>query len=217
MAKKDERKLEKTEYGDIVKDNTLIKRTLMVSAFPALVKEEIKDGKTVYSGFLPGFDFSEVEGVEELGRCTQQLQDLLDDNVEELVVFGKQLPDLPEDDELVALYPGHEILYLDINVYAYPDDLEAWNAEGCGCCDCEDCHDHEGHHHDCDCHHHDCDCDDDCDCDCDDDCDCGCHDHGDCDCDDDCNCHHDKCHCEDDCDCEHDHEHKGKKNCKKKK
>ena len=47
MANKKDNKekecLEKTEYGDIVKNTRLIKRTLMVSAFPALVKETKKN------------------------------------------------------------------------------------------------------------------------------------------------------------------------------
>lgn len=194
--RKKEPKLEKTEFGDVVKNTTLIKRTLMVSAFPALVKETEKDGKPYYEGFLPGFEFSEVEGSHDIGECMEQLQDLLDDNVEELVVFGQQLPNLPEDEELEEQYPGYAVRYLDINVYAEPEDMPYI----CGCegeCD-DEC--------DCDCCGHDCDCDDDCDCDehhchCeDDDCDCDCDDHK-----------------EHNCKCNHEHDENHKCNCKNKK
>ena len=193
---KKEPKLEKTEFGDVVKNTTLIKRTLMVSAFPALVKETEKDGKPYYEGFLPGFEFSEVEGSHDIGECMEQLQDLLDDNVEELVVFGQQLPNLPEDEELEEQNPGYAVRYLDINVYAEPEDMPYI----CGCegeCD-DEC--------DCDCCGHDCDCDDDCDCDehhchCeDDDCDCDCDDHK-----------------EHNCKCNHEHDENHKCNCKNKK
>jgi len=216
--KKDKKKkdcLEKTEYGDIVKNTKLIKRTLMVSAFPALVKESEKNGKTYYDGFLPGFEFSEVKGAVEIGECMEQLQDLLDDCVEELIVFEKQLPNLPEDEELLEQNPGYVVRYLDINVYAEPEEM------GCSC-DCDDCSSH--HHCDCGCED---DCDDDCDCgcscdddyDCDDDdecscgcgcgpdCDCGCQEGKECTCtDDNCNCGcHDHCDCGDeDCDCDDD-------------
>ena len=234
---KKEQKLEKTEYGDIVKNTTLIKRTLMVSAFPALVKETEKDGKTYYEGFLPGFEFSEVEGSFDIGECMEQLQELLDENVEELVVFGQQLPNLPEDDELMEQNPGFVVRYLDINVYAEPEDMPyICGCEGeCDddCCTCgHDCDDEE-----CDCHEHHChcDCDDeddecDCGCGCGPDCDCGCKDGKECTCDDEnchcgcheheCDCDDEECDCDDDCDCgckdgkectcEHEHEHKHK-------
>lgn len=214
---KKEQKLEKTEYGDIVKNTTLIKRTLMVSAFPALVKETEKDGKTYYEGFLPGFEFSEVEGSFDIGECMEQLQELLDENVEELVVFGQQLPNLPEDDELMEQNPGFVVRYLDINVYAEPEDMPYI----CGCegeCDDDCCtcgHDCDCDDEECDCHEHNChcDCDDeddecDCGCGCGPDCDCGCKDGKECTCDDEnchCGCHEHECDCDDEeCDCDED-------------
>lgn len=206
---KKEPKLEKTEFGDIVKNNTLIKRTLMVSAFPALVKETEKDGKPYYEGFLPGFEFSEVEGSHDIGECMYQLQELLDENVEELVVFGQQLPNLPEDEELEEKNPGYVVRYLDINVYAEPEDMpyicgcEGDCDDDCDCCghDC-DCND------DCDCHEHHCDCDDE-ECDCDEDCDCGCKEGKEC------TCEHD--HKDHKCKCNHEHDENHKCNCKNKK
>ncbi len=200
MTKKDnenkDRHFEKTEFGDIVKDTSLIKRTLMVSAFPALVKESEENGKKIFSGYLPGFEFSEVEDAKDIGDCTQQLQDLLDDNVEELVVFGKQLPNLPDDETLLKNNPGYKIMYLDINVYAYPDDLEEWDE----CCD-DDCDCCSGG-----CHHDDC---------CDDDCDCHHTDEHKCNCDHEnehkCNCNHDGHNCQNN----GDKKCTGKHNCKK--
>lgn len=164
---------QKQVFGDVVENHELVKRTLMVAAYPAMVKQEEKDGKAVFSGFLPGFEFCEVEDIYEIGECMQQLQDLLDDEVEELIVFEKQLPDLPSDEELMQMYPGYDIRFLDINVYALPDE-ELGCSGDCSCCG-HHCHEEEFDEcedEDCDCHHHhDCDCDDDCD----DDCDCGCH------------------------------------------
>ena len=152
------------KFGDIIENHDLIKRTLMVAAYPAMVKETIKEGKTVYSGFLPGFEFCEVEDIYEIGECMQQLQDMLDDEVEELIVFGKQLPDLGSDEELMKQYPGYDIRFLDINVYALPD--EEWCEGDCSCCGhhCdEDFEEDDCNDDDCDCHHEHCDCDDDCD------------------------------------------------------
>ncbi len=154
------------KFGDVIENHELVKRTLMVAAYPAMVKETVKDGKKVYSGFLPGFDFCEVDDIYEIGECMQQLQDMLDDEVESLIVFGKQLPNLGEDEELMEQYPGYDIRFLDINVYALPD--EEGCAGNCACCSHGCGHDYEEHDHecedpDCDCHDHD-ECDDDCDC-----------------------------------------------------
>ena len=186
MAEKKTKKSEVKEtkktqkYGDVIEDHTLIKRTLMVAGFPALVREYIKNGTVCYAGFLPGFEFCEVEDIEDFGELMETLQDMLDDEVEELVVFEKQLPNLPEDEKLLELYPGHEVKYLDINVYAEPDEECTHDCSTCGgCsfhtdgnedygfeddyedeyeddCDCEECdHEHCDHDHDdCDCGHH---------------------------------------------------------------
>ena len=203
----------KEKFGDIIENHELIKRTLMVAAYPALIKEVEKEGQKCFEGFLPGFEFAQVSDIYDEDEIVEVLQDMLDDEVEELVVFGKSLPFVEEDDELTEKYPEHKIVYLDINVYATKEELDYYD----GCThDCSSC----GHH--CDCGDDECCDDDDCDCcddDCcdDDDCDCGCHDHGDCDCgcheedgcddDCDCGCHEHECHCEDDaCDC-HEEEH----------
>ncbi len=205
------KKKEENKFGDIVENHELIKRTLMVAAFPALIKEVKKEGSTFYNGFLPGFEFASVEDIADEDEMVETLQDMLDDEVEELVVFGKSLPYVEEDEELMEKYPEHKIVYLDINVYATPEELEYYDAcsHDCSCCshdcgghDLDDCDDEE-----CDCdheHHHshcDCGCEDE-DCDCDDDCDCGCHEHEHCNCDDECNddcgCHeHNHCDCND--------------------
>lgn len=152
-------------------EEKLVKRTLMAAAFPALVKSYSKDGYTFFEGFLPGFKDVRALDMEDEDSCVEYLQDLLDDEVENLVVTGHQLPDIASDEELIKKYKDYKIVYLDINVYVRED--------GCDCCDCGD---------DCDCC--DCDCGDDCDCDeehdcgchghhhhhCEDECDCGCHD-----------------------------------------
>ena len=168
----------KEKFGDIIENHELIKRTLMVAAYPALIREVEKEGAKCFEGFLPGFEFAQVSDIYDEDEIVEVLQDMLDDEVEELVVFGKSLPFVEEDDELIEKYPEHKIVYLDINVYATKEELDYYD----GCThDCSSC----GHHCDCgdeDCCDDDCDCEDDCDCD--DDCDCGCHDH-----------------CEDDCDC----------------
>jgi len=201
MAKKKE---EKQKFGDIIENHDLIKRTLMVAAFPGLIKETNENGKVNYHGFLPGFEFAETDTADE-NECVEQLQDMLDDEVEELVVFGKSLPDVAEDDELLKTYPGYKIVYLDINVYATAEELRYYDEckHDCSCCD-----------HDCGCEDEDMYedyCEDDC-C-CDDDCDC----EDDCDCDDDCEDDHCTCghehHHDHHCDCEdgHEHKHKNKK------
>ena len=166
----------KQNFGDIIENHDLVKRTLMVSAFPALVKEVEKEGEKFFSGFLPGFEFAEVDDIETEDELVETLQDMLDDEVEELVVFGKSLPNLPEDEELLKKNKGYKIVYLDINVYASKDELDyydcAHDCSSCGghCfdeeCDCgnEDFHDHC----DCGCEDEDYDIDED-------DCDCGCH------------------------------------------
>ncbi|MBR4002860.1 MAG: hypothetical protein IKI95_02165 [Clostridia bacterium] len=219
MAKKKDTKPE--EFGDIIQNHELVKRTLMVAAFPGLIKQTEKNGKKVFEGFLPGFEFAEVEDIADENEIVEMLQDMLDDEVEELVVFGKSLPYVDEDEVLNQKYPEHKIVYLDINVYATPEELEYYDACSHDCANChqdciyENCDDDE-----CDCgcehdHHHHCDCgceDDDCDCDddCDDDCDCGCHEHEHehehhcaCGCEDE----EDDCCCgEDHCDCGHNHD-----------
>jgi hypothetical protein len=94
MAKKED----KQKFGDIVENHDLIKRTLMVAAFPALIKGVTKDGEESFEGFLPGFDFAEVADVATEEELVEMLQDMLDDEVEELVVFGKSLPFVDEDE-----------------------------------------------------------------------------------------------------------------------
>ena len=196
----------KEKFGDIIENHELIKRTLMVAAYPALIKEVKKDGQKCFEGFLPGFEFAQVSDIFDEDEIVETLQDMLDDEVEELVVFGKSLPFVEEDDELMEKYPEHKIVYLDINVYATKEELDYYD----GCThDCSSC----GHH--CDCGD-DCDCEDGCDCgdesdcgcsdDCGDNCDCGCHDkcdeNCDCGCQDDkkCDCHDEKCNCGCECD-----------------
>ena len=182
MAKKKDAQHE--EFGDIVQNHELVKRTLMVAAFPGLIKQTEKNGKKVFEGFLPGFEFAEVEDIAEENEIVEMLQDMLDDEVEELVVFGKSLPYVDEDEVLNEKYPEHKIVYLDINVYATPEELEYYDACSHDCANC----------------HQDCiydDCDDDCDCGCEHEhhhCDCGCEDEDDEDCsceEGHCNCHHD--------------------------
>ena len=82
------------KYGDVVHNHDLVKRTLMVAGFPAMVREYIKNGTVCYAGFLPGFEFCEVEDIEDFGELIETLQDMLDDEVEELVVFEEQLPNI---------------------------------------------------------------------------------------------------------------------------
>lgn len=210
MAKKKE---EKQKFGDIIENHELIKRTLMVAAFPGLIKETVKEGKKVYEGFLPGFEFAQVDDIADENEIVETLQDMLDDEVEELVVFGKSLPYVDEDEVLMEKYPEHKIVYLDINVYATAEELEYYDSCSHDCAHCahsEECLGDE-EYDDCDCE--DC-CDDDCDCE-DDDCCCGedhhhhhHHDHCDCGCEDeedDCCCGHDHKH--EECDCNHDHHH----------
>ena len=177
MAKKQEKKEDvkqekKQKFGDVIENHNLVKRTLMVAAFPAMVREYIKDGAVCYAGFLPGFEFCEVADIEDFGELMENLQDMLDDEVESLVVFGEQLPNVPEDEKLLEIYPGYEIKYLDINVYAEKEEGCTHDCSTCaGCsfttdgnedydfgeefedgdeCDCDD--------EDCDCHDEHCDC-----------------------------------------------------------
>ena len=210
MAKKED----KQKFGDIVENHDLIKRTLMVAAFPALIKGVTKEGEQSFEGFLPGFEFAEVTDVDTEEELVEMLQDMLDDEVEELVVFGKSLPFVDEDEVLMEKYPEHKIVYLDINVYATKEELDYYDSCTHDCASCgQHCHD-DG----CDCEeeYDDCDCcdDDDCDCcdddDCDDDCDCGCHEHDGCDCEDECNCgclEGEDCTCGDDCHCHENNHH----------
>ncbi len=188
MAKKENEKKtnakNKQKFGDVIEEHNLVKRTLMVAGFPAMTREYIKNGNVCYAGFLPGFEFCEVEDIEDFGELMDTLQDMLDDEVEELIVFGKQLPNLPEDEGLMEMYPGHDIKYLDINVYAEKDEECTHDCSTCGGCSF-----HTDGNEDYDfgagfgCEDEDCDCDD-----------------------EDCDCHHHDCDCEDDCDCHHDHE-----------
>ena len=199
---------QKEKFGDIIENHELIKRTLMVAAYPALIKQVEKDGEKSFEGFLPGFEFAQVSDIFDEDEIVEVLQDMLDDEVEELVVFGKSLPFVEEDDELMEKYPDHKIIYLDINVYATKEELDYYD----GCThDCASC----GHHCDCgdeECFDDDCDCEDHCDCEDEDECDCGCHHDEDCNCEDDecdcgCNEEHDKkCTC-------HEHEHKENHKC----
>ncbi len=156
----------KQKFGDVIEDHKLIKRTLMVAGFPAMIKEYIKDDHVCYAGFLPGFEFCEVEDIDDFGEIMDRLQDLLDDEVEELVVFEQHLPNLPEDEQLLELYPGYEIKYLDINVYAEPDEECTHDCSTCGGCSFHtDGNEDYGFDEEDNCEDEDCDCEDDCDCD----------------------------------------------------
>ena len=148
---KEEKKEE--QYGDIIYNHDLKKHTIMVAGFPAMITSYVAGGKTLYKGFLPGFEFAQVEEMEDEETCVEFLQDMLDDEVEELVVFGKSLPNVAEDDELTRQYPDYKIVYLDINVYATEDDENYYDCTH----DCSCCH---GHCHDDDCDDEDCGCDD---------------------------------------------------------
>ena len=169
-------------------EEELIKRTLMVAAFPALIKSVEKEGDTFYNGFLPGFENAIVEDLESEDECVEFLQDILDDEVEELVCMGKSLPFVDEDEVLLEKYPNHKIAYLDINVYATKEELNYYDActGSCDCCN-HDCG--EDYYSECDC--------DDCIDDCEDDCECG-HHHNHCGCEEN---DDSECGCEDDCDC----------------
>lgn len=179
----------KENFGDIIQNHDLVKRTLMVSAFPALIKQVKKGSQIFYKGFLPGFEFCEVDDMENEDELVETLQDMLDDEVEELVVFGKSLPNLPEDEELLKNHKGYKIVYLDINVYASKDDEDFYDCAH----DCSTCNGH------CNAEYEDyCGCEDD-DCSCEDDCE-----------DEDCGCHHNGCNCGH----EHDKHHKKEKTSK---
>lgn len=148
------KKEKEEQYGDIVCNHDLKKHTIMVAGFPGMIKEYSAGGKKLFMGFLPGFEFAQIDGIEDEETCVEYLQDMLDDEVEELVVFGKQLPDVAEDDELMKQYPEYKIVYLDINVYANVAENEYYDCtHNCSCC--------HGHCHD----------DGDDGCCCDDDCD----------------------------------------------
>lgn len=176
MAKKEE----KQKFGDIIENHDLIKRTLMVSAYPALIKSVVKDGDTLFEGFLPGFEFAEIEDMSSENECVEYLQDMLDDEVEELVVFGKSLPFVEEDDKLLKQYPDYKIVYLDINVYATKEELNYYDACSHNCSSCSEKCDEEEFYDDC----------------YDEDCDCGCG-HNHLETDDDCKCggNHEDCNC----------------------
>lgn len=185
-------KNKKEKYGDIIYNHDLVKRTMMACAFPCLIKQTFNNDGYYFEGFLPGFEFATITDAESEDECVEYLQDMLDDEVEELVVFGKSLPDVESDEELIKKYPDYKIVYLDINVYALPDECsnDCSHCQG-NCSFSEDQQYDDFYDYDCD---DDCGCEDDCGCD--DDCVCD----NDCDCDDDCNCN-DNCHCESDCDC----------------
>ena len=87
MSKKND---DKQKFGDIIENHDLIKRTLMVAAYPALIKSVKKDEDDLFEGFLPGFEFAKIEDIVSEDECVETLQDMLDDEVEELVVFGKR-------------------------------------------------------------------------------------------------------------------------------
>ena len=157
----------------------LVKQTLMAAAFPALVTSyKGEEEEEFVKGFLPGFKDNEVSDMLDENECVEYLQDLLDDKVEELITEGKQLPDIEEDEELLKKNPGYKIVYLDINVYALPEECHHHCHECSGECDCDE--------------------DDDC-CDCDENCDCGCEGEG-CNCGEDCHCTEEN-HCSDNCGC----------------
>ena len=187
MAKKDDKK---QKFGDIIENHDLVKRTLMVAAYPALIKSVVKEGDELFEGFLPGFEFAQIDDIATEDECVETLQDMLDDEVEELVVFGKSLPYVEEDDVLMKKYPDHKIVYLDINVYATKDELDYYDScsHDCSCCD-HDCGDYD-EYDECDCG-----CEDDC---CDDDCDCREHHHEHCDCGSHHEHNHKNCTCKDD-------------------
>ena len=184
----------KSEFNDVIFMPNLVRQTLMPHAFPAMITSYQKDGTTLYKGFLPGFEFCEVEDLEDEKTCLLYLQDRLDDEVEELVVLGKSLPNVQSDEVLLKENPNYKIAYLDINVYVEQDFCSCSHCEGehdCKAgCDCESDNNHKksckkqlpdhsvenNKHCTCSC----CDAEDDC---CDDDCNCG----GNCGCED-CTC-----------------------------
>lgn len=107
----------KNDFNDMFFPDNLEKRTIMVSAFPALVKEVQKEDSTFYEGFLPGFEFNKIEDFEDEEDLIEYLQELLDDEVEKLVEEENPLPNVLSDEELLKMYKGYKIVYLDINVY----------------------------------------------------------------------------------------------------
>lgn len=110
---------------------SLEKRTLMASAYPALIRGVEKDGMVLYEGFLPGLQDTDVEDTESENECVELLQDILDDKVEELIENERELPDVESDEKLVHKYPGYKIVYLDINVYVSRDDACDGHCEHC--------------------------------------------------------------------------------------
>lgn len=130
------------DYEDCLFGDSLVKRTLMAAAFPALIKQDTKEDGVFYEGFLPGFPYSDVDDMEDENECVELLQDMLDDEIEKLVVDGKELPDVESDEELLKEYPGYKIVYLDINVYAEPDEKCSHDCKHCHG-ECEDADDDE--------------------------------------------------------------------------
>ena len=174
-------------FNDVVFMPNLVKQTLMEAAFPAMITSYQKDGLTLFKGFLPGFEFCDVEDIEDEQTCLDYLQDRLDDEVEELIVLGKSLPNIESDEKLLQNHFGYKIVYLDINVFVEKDFCEDCDCS-CGVdgnCKSHKCHTNPGN---CSCKttvtkrsdemHCHCDCCDGEDDGCSDDCGCG----GDCDC-----------------------------------
>lgn len=114
---------------------TLEKKTLMASAYPALIRGVEEDGQVLYEGFLPGLQDSDVEDTEDENECVELLQDILDDKVEELIENERELPDVESDEKLLEKYPGYKIVYLDINVYVSRGEYCHHDCEGCHHCD----------------------------------------------------------------------------------
>ncbi len=132
------------DYEDYLFGDSLIKRTLMAAAFPALIRQVTKEDGVFYEGFLPGFPYSDVDDMEDENECVELLQDMLDDEIEKLVVDGKELPDVESDEELLKEYPEYRIVYLDINVYAEPDEKCSHDCQHChGDCDDDEDDDEE--------------------------------------------------------------------------
>lgn len=116
----------KTKFSDIITDPSLVKQTLMASAFPALLRPvKTKEDGVLYEGFLPGFKDAKIKDVLSEDDCVQYLQDMLDEEIENLIVYGKSLPDVENDSVLIKKYPGYKIVYLDINVKATKEDCNS--------------------------------------------------------------------------------------------
>lgn len=163
--------------GNFFFDETeLVKQTLMAAAFPALVTSyKSDDGETFYKGFLPNFKDADICDLASEDECIDYLQDLLDDKVEELIITEKELPDVEEDELLLKHNPGYKIVYLDINVYALPEECHHHCHEcDCGCENDYECDDECNCHDDCGCGSENCHCGDDCSCTPQDNCGCNC-------------------------------------------